>query len=136
MAAKGPVNVKAIEPTPVGPGRHSPLHSPLPYLFGGLAAMLALIAFSLLILACSYRKKSSVTGGGERDLEAGDVGHNNGDGKKQQSAAFEENILVIMAGQANPTFLASPVSRIKSFSYNKESEKEEIGGGLGLGLGV
>ncbi|KAJ6849790.1 protein GLUTAMINE DUMPER 5 [Iris pallida] len=33
-------------------------HSPVPYLFGGLAAMLGLIAFALLILACSYWRLS------------------------------------------------------------------------------
>ncbi|EMS45822.1 hypothetical protein TRIUR3_28536 [Triticum urartu] len=37
---------------------HSPWQSPVPYLFGGLAAMLGLIAFALLILACSYWKLS------------------------------------------------------------------------------
>ncbi|KAF5787554.1 putative protein glutamine dumper [Helianthus annuus] len=33
-------------------------HSPVPYLFGGLALILGLIAFALLILACSYWKLS------------------------------------------------------------------------------
>ncbi|EMS62923.1 hypothetical protein TRIUR3_19625 [Triticum urartu] len=37
---------------------HSTWQSPVPYLFGGLAAMLGLIALALLILACSYWKLS------------------------------------------------------------------------------
>nr|GFA24245.1 protein glutamine dumper 2-like [Tanacetum cinerariifolium] len=49
--------------------QRSPWHSPVPYLFGGLAAMLGLIAFALLILACSYWKISPAR---ERDLEAGE----------------------------------------------------------------
>nr|DAD43128.1 TPA_asm: hypothetical protein HUJ06_001358 [Nelumbo nucifera] len=55
-----------------GAGQHSPWHSPVPYLFGGLAAMLGLIAFALLILACSYWKLSGQLEGGEdgeRDAE-------------------------------------------------------------------
>ncbi|XP_010497820.1 PREDICTED: protein GLUTAMINE DUMPER 2, partial [Camelina sativa] len=48
---------------------HSPWHSPVPYLFGGLAAMLALISLALLILACSYWRLS---GSAQRDLEGGD----------------------------------------------------------------
>ncbi|KAL0453572.1 UNVERIFIED_CONTAM: protein GLUTAMINE DUMPER 3 [Sesamum latifolium] len=44
--------------TPPTAAPRSPWHSPVPYLFGGLAAMLGLIAFALLILACSYWKLS------------------------------------------------------------------------------
>lgn len=93
----------------------SPWHSPVPYLFGGLAAMLILIAFALLILACSYSKHASDSendGDGERDLEAGDSKLDN-QGKEFPSV-FEEKYLVIMAGQTNPTFLATPVSSIVS----------------------
>ncbi|XP_042047851.1 protein GLUTAMINE DUMPER 3-like [Salvia splendens] len=89
----------------------SPWHSPVPYLFGGLAAMLGLIAFALLILACSYWKLSEDA---ERDLEA-DGG---GDGaSKVEPLVMEEKFLVIMAGQEKPTFLATPMSsRTSSFS--------------------
>ncbi|KAL4197360.1 hypothetical protein AMTRI_Chr04g187940 [Amborella trichopoda] len=59
---------------------HSPWHSPVPYLFGGLAAMLGLIAFALLILACSFWKLSENNGKkqgepikGLPDLEQADV---------------------------------------------------------------
>nr|GEY64213.1 protein glutamine dumper 2-like [Tanacetum cinerariifolium] len=50
----------------------------------------------------------------ERDLEAGDSKPDNRD--KLESPVMEEKYLVIMAGQANPTFLATPVSsRASSF---------------------
>lgn len=95
--------------------QRSPWHSPVPYLFGGLAAMLALIAFALLILACSYWKLSAQE---QRDLEAGN-GDGEGDskpGNQKEPPVFEEKYLVIMAGQAKPTFLATPISsRASSF---------------------
>ena len=105
---------------------HSPWHSPVPYLFGGLAAMLGLIAFALLILACSYWKLSGYlegNGEGERDLEAGEA--KTSENQKQQQGPYEEKILVIMAGQDKPTFLATPVSsnssRSSSFGDNASS---------------
>ncbi|KAH6779413.1 glutamine dumper 3 [Perilla frutescens var. hirtella] len=98
--------------------QRSPWHSPVPYLFGGLAAMLGLIAFALLILACSYWKLSGYLdnrGDGERDLEAGE--EDGGDGaSKPPPPVMEEKFLVIMAGQEKPTFLATPMSsRASSF---------------------
>lgn len=78
--------------------------------------MLGLIAFALLILACSYWKLSGDMdnrGEGERDLEAGDSKPDNHD---KDPPVLEEKYLVIMAGQAKPTFLATPVSsRASSF---------------------
>ncbi|KVI11761.1 protein GLUTAMINE DUMPER 3-like [Cynara cardunculus var. scolymus] len=126
------------------PFQRSPWHSPVPYLFGGLAAMLGLIAFALLILACSYWKLSGDmdnSGEGERDLEAGDSKPNDHD---KDPPVLEEKYLVIMAGQAKPTFLATPVSsRASSFgscssrddstssteksSPSEEKEKEKQG---------
>ncbi|XP_009600842.1 protein GLUTAMINE DUMPER 5-like [Nicotiana tomentosiformis] len=106
--------------SPVGPPR-SPWHSPVPYLFGGLAAMLGLIAFALLILACSYWRLSGYLENNEGengdDLEAGE-GNNNGNGSDVKVAppVFEEKFLVIMAGEMNPTFIATPISsRVSSF---------------------
>ncbi|XP_071698373.1 protein GLUTAMINE DUMPER 2-like [Rutidosis leptorrhynchoides] len=125
------------------PYQRSPWHSPVPYLFGGLAAMLGLIAFALLILACSYWKLSGDMENrheGERDLEAGDSKGDQND--KDLVPPFEEKYLVIMAGQANPTFIATPVSsRASSFgscgsrdtstcsdvSSNLEDEKQVTG---------
>ncbi|XBI13304.1 hypothetical protein VPH35_140054 [Triticum aestivum] len=62
---------------------HSPWQLPVPYLFGGLEAMLGLVAFTLLILACSYWKLSS---GGSTWWP------------------------VIMAGDKQPMFLVKPVT--------------------------
>ncbi|XAR51205.1 hypothetical protein NMG60_11005765 [Bertholletia excelsa] len=106
------------------PVQRSPWHSPVPYLFGGLAAMLGLIAFALLILACSYWKLSGYLDGDnatseDRDVELGDSGEK----PKQPPPAFEEKYLVIMAGQEKPTFLAKPVpSRASSFGPGSAGE--------------
>ncbi|KAK7388464.1 hypothetical protein VNO78_23280 [Psophocarpus tetragonolobus] len=123
MLIREPMNMR--DRAPVSPQQpHSPWHSPVPYLFGGLAAMLGLIAFALLILACSYWKLSGYLEGNgetERDLEAGE-GKTEQDQKPQR--AYEEKILVIMAGQEKPTFLATPsvssssTSRTSSFGDN------------------
>ncbi|XP_052181608.1 protein GLUTAMINE DUMPER 3-like [Diospyros lotus] len=113
------------------PAQSSPWHSPVPYLFGGLAAMLGLIAFALLILACSYWKLSGYIDAdddddndrrsGERDLE---LGHpSSGDKPK-----FEEKVLVIMAGEEKPTFLATRISSVTSFAGRDSSGKEEGSG--------
>ncbi|XP_057959971.1 protein GLUTAMINE DUMPER 5-like [Malania oleifera] len=106
----------------------SPWHSPVPYLFGGLAAMLGLIAFALLILACSYWKLSGDFDGGDRDVESG---AGRGDGEKAgggtgkaEPPVFEEKIVVIMAGDDRPTFLAKPLSARAAFSLGDEGESE------------
>ncbi|CAN1341709.1 Protein GLUTAMINE DUMPER 1 [Linum perenne] len=105
----------------------SPWHSPIPYLFGGLAAMLGLIAFALIILACSYwrlptrRSNRRHGGGGNDDIESGDEK----EGKSVK--VFEEKFLVIMAGDNKPTFLATPASNRPAYcgcGNNKGFEKE------------
>ncbi|KAL4319875.1 hypothetical protein GQ457_18G004560 [Hibiscus cannabinus] len=112
MAEREEFNVAAASPS----APHSPWHSPVPYLFGGLAAMLALIAFALLILACSYWKLS-LSGYLESDLEAG---QGKGDETQKGGApVMEHQFLVIMAGQVKPTFLATPISS----SFADTSEK-------------
>lgn len=76
--------------------------------------MLGLIAFALLILACSYWKLSGYLDSeennnenGEGDLESGKI---NGDGSNQKgSGVLEMKYLVIMAGEMKPTHLATPV---------------------------
>ncbi|CAL9125876.1 unnamed protein product [Musa textilis] len=91
---------------------HSAWHSPVPYLFGGLAAMMGLIAFALLILACSYWKFSgyldSVEDADNRDAD-GEASCGPGDAAKPPRL-FEEGIVVIMAGDCMPTFLATPIA--------------------------
>lgn len=82
--------------------------------------MLALIAFALWVLACSYWKLSGYLESGARDLEAGE-GKNAGEMKKPPQAV-EEKILVIMAGELRPTFLAMPKPSLSS-SFSDESDK-------------
>lgn len=82
--------------------------SPVPYLFGGLSLMLVLMAFALTILACSSHRNSS--------LSTSD-GNNNNEEKSTKNVEMDEvdnlepKIVVIMAGDSNPTYLAKPVSQ-------------------------
>ncbi|CAM0909043.1 unnamed protein product [Alopecurus aequalis] len=92
---------------------HSPWQSPVPYLFGGLAAMLGLIAFALLILACSYWKLSGYLdapsdGAQDGDSAGGEKG--SASGTARPAADFLEHVVVIMAGEERPTFLAKPAT--------------------------
>lgn len=86
----------------------SPWQTPVPYLFGGLAAMLGLIALSLLTLACSYWKLSGGLAGPDEDQAAGS------DGEKGSAAGpvreWLGHVVVIMAGDEQPSFLATPAS--------------------------
>lgn len=146
----------SVATAPVGPPR-SPWHSPVPYLFGGLAAMLGLIAFALLILACSYWKLS---GHLDEENQQGDIeeGNNNnnsssnnnvGDVKLVEKPILEEKFLVIMAGQLKPTYIATPSSSSRASSFGssgsessteksegeeKEKKEEEEGNGVVSGL--
>uniref|UniRef100_A0A7C9EPJ9 Uncharacterized protein n=1 Tax=Opuntia streptacantha TaxID=393608 RepID=A0A7C9EPJ9_OPUST len=126
--------------------------SPVPYLFGGLAAMLGLIAFALLILACSYWKLS-----GYVDSAAGDSEGGAADEKpKEAKSVFFNSVLVIMPGDEKPTQLATPAtSRASSFENGslascscggrdsgeeegrrqKEVEVGQVGGGNGGSAG-
>ncbi|KAI3953258.1 hypothetical protein MKX01_042253 [Papaver californicum] len=84
--------------------------SPIPYLFGGLASMLCLIALALLILACYSWKLSMFlcnNNNCERSIHGGD------DKSKQDESVrgvYEGQIGVIMAGDVKPTYLAIPRS--------------------------
>ncbi|CAJ2643695.1 unnamed protein product [Trifolium pratense] len=89
---------------------HSSWHSPIPYLFGGLAAMLGLIAFALLILACSYWRLSGQLQDDEENNNRNIENEKEGENSTNESVkVYEEKFLVIMAGDQNPTFLATPV---------------------------
>ncbi|KAL2548167.1 protein GLUTAMINE DUMPER 3-like [Forsythia ovata] len=120
-------------PPPAATVQRSPWHSPVPYLFGGLATMLGLIAFALLILACSYWKLSGQMNtaegqGGEGDVEAGDE-KKGGASVKRPLPVFEEKIVVIMAGDVKPTFLATPMfstNRDSSFGRSGQNEENEM----------
>ncbi|XP_044434097.1 protein GLUTAMINE DUMPER 2-like [Triticum aestivum] len=91
---------------------HSTWQSPVPYLFGGLAAMLGLIAFALLILVCSYWKLSGYLDGDRDGQAAGDADGEKGSvlGAARPAMDFLEHVVVIMAGDEQPTFLAKPVT--------------------------
>ncbi|CAL5023642.1 unnamed protein product [Urochloa decumbens] len=113
-AAAPPSSGGARLPAPA----HSQFQSPVPYLFGGLAAMLGLIALSLLALACSYWKLSgSLLAAGEPP-EDGDAGsRRRGDGKAAAAGEdgmagdrWRDHVVVIMAGDERPTFLATPAA--------------------------
>ena len=88
-------------------------NSPIPYLFGGLALMLGLITVALLILACSYRKSSPSPRPNSAAVD--DVDANNQDQKPMTQVDHvvvdcdQPKIVVIMAGDDKPTYLANPV---------------------------
>lgn len=115
------MNVEAKSPESARAQAHSPWHSPVPYLFGGLAAMLGLIAFALMILACSYWKLSGYLEG-EGDIEAGEA-KNEETQIAAPPAAYQEKFLVIQPGQKNPTVLATPAfsSHTSSFGAHNTS---------------
>ncbi|XP_057810354.1 protein GLUTAMINE DUMPER 2-like [Salvia miltiorrhiza] len=106
---------------------NSSWHSPVPYLFGGLAAMLGLIAFALLILACSYWKLSGQVGAGEEGAESGAAAKCDGGEDTRAAPPFEEKFLVIMAGDVKPTFLATPTSSRNS-SFNDDNKIHNVKG--------
>ncbi|KAI3814714.1 hypothetical protein L1987_14358 [Smallanthus sonchifolius] len=101
-------------------------HSPVPYLFGGLATIMGLIAFALLLLACSYWKLSRNlrnAAAADRDLEAGDGKADN----NKILTVYEEMYLVVMAGEQKPTFLAIPSSsRTSSFGGNSCRSSDQV----------
>ncbi|KMZ64057.1 Protein GLUTAMINE DUMPER 3 [Zostera marina] len=111
--------------------QNSVWRSPVPYLFRGLAAMLGLIAFALLILACSYWKLSGYLGA-ENVARAAAPAAADGDVEinisRQEDtikveAVFEEKIVVIMAGDEKPTFLATPISTASSIDESDRNCK-------------
>ncbi|KAL5200397.1 hypothetical protein ABZP36_021600 [Zizania latifolia] len=112
---------------------HSPWESPVPYLFGGLAAMLGLIAFALLILACSYWKLSGYLGGGSAD-QGGSTGEADGEkgsaaGSARPAVGFQEHVVVIMAGDEGPTFLAMPATSRSTAELGAGPVASSCGGG-------
>ncbi|URE19968.1 glutamine dumper 3 [Musa troglodytarum] len=81
--------------------------------------MLGLIAFALLILACSYWKLSGY-------LESGD-GADQPNHEKPSDSSAEERVLVIMAGNRAPTFLAIPTAaRSASLAGNSAAANTDL----------
>ncbi|KAJ6960344.1 hypothetical protein NC653_038390 [Populus alba x Populus x berolinensis] len=83
-------------------GSYQDRNSPIPYLFSGLGLMFGLVAVALMILACSYRK-SSPNSATDPEVQASA-------NQVQMKAEMEPKIVVIMAGDDSPTYLANPVS--------------------------
>ncbi|XVE78625.1 hypothetical protein DITRI_Ditri13aG0161300 [Diplodiscus trichospermus] len=75
--------------------------SPIPFLFGSLAIVLLLIIVSLVMLLCSYRKSSGSPPEGSEEKSAKD---------SISAIDAEPKIVVIMAGNNKPTYLATPVT--------------------------
>ncbi|KAL6547627.1 Protein GLUTAMINE DUMPER 3 [Orobanche hederae] len=111
--------------SPAATVQSSHWHSPVPFLLGGLAAMLGLVAFALLVLACSYWKLAvEVNRGnnsGGRDVEKGDGGLDT-----KATPVFGEKLLVIMAGDVRPTFLATPTSSRDSFFSDEKTNNPTL----------
>jgi hypothetical protein len=73
--------------------------SPIPYLFISLTLMIVLVSVALVILLCSFRKRGSSQS-------------SNSDEEMKQvifKINSEPEILVIMAGEDKPTFIAKPI---------------------------
>ncbi|XP_022949049.1 protein GLUTAMINE DUMPER 6-like [Cucurbita moschata] len=80
-------------------------NSPIPYLFGGLFLTMLLIAVALIILACSFRKRfftGHSSPGSQKDPPVA--------GSAAMEPVMEPKILVVMAGNNTPTFLATPAA--------------------------
>ncbi|GAB2224954.1 hypothetical protein Drorol1_Dr00005735 [Drosera rotundifolia] len=99
-------------PPPSTTAQTTTWQSPIPYLFGGLAAMLGLVAFSLLVLAFSYYKLSGyldntvVEYNDDFDVETAEECE-----KKKGTMMVEGSVLVVMAGKQKPTHVATPVGQ-------------------------
>lgn len=101
--------------TTIANGNHSfwQWNSPLPYLFGSLGIMVALITVALVMLACSIHKQSSRASSSTSAAAAAAAME-----EKSVKVGIDEDssnnsapqILVIMAGDDNPTHLAIPIS--------------------------
>ncbi|KAL1338398.1 hypothetical protein HN51_033044 [Arachis hypogaea] len=85
--------------------------SPTPYLFGGLAFMFGLIAMALMLLACSYHNQQHSSSSTDNTSPAKTTG--------MEVEDSEPKIVVIMAGDSNPTYLAKPMS--SSTCHTQES---------------
>ncbi|OAY71411.1 Protein GLUTAMINE DUMPER 4 [Ananas comosus] len=100
-AAAAPLGAAPRPPPPLG-------SSPVPYLFGGIAAMLGVIALALLLLACSYWKLSGDLDSPSPAAVAGD--DDGADDRGAGAAAAKAGVVVIvMAGEEEPSFLGVPV---------------------------
>jgi hypothetical protein len=119
--------------SPDGLGVHSAWRSPVPYLFGGLAAMLGLIALALLTLACTYWRLTGYlnsTGANGEMNSHGAARKGTGAGDSDMAPPVKVHVAVIMAGEVKPTYLATPTHKKDvgdnyiSCSYNSSSNND------------
>ncbi|XWS51280.1 hypothetical protein CRYUN_Cryun12cG0163200 [Craigia yunnanensis] len=72
---------------------------PLPYVFGGLGILFGIIAVALLFLACSHQRSSPEFPNGKEEKYKETI---------QASDSMEPKIVVIMAGDDHPSYVANP----------------------------
>nr|GMC91511.1 protein GLUTAMINE DUMPER 6-like [Ipomoea batatas] len=101
-----------------GNSNQSIWNSPVPYLFGCLAAILVLIFVALFVLAWAHCKKlhssSSAGAGAEvQETPAAATGTMSIENDEEESiTTMQPKMLVIMAGNDEPTCIATPISLI------------------------
>ncbi|KAL7605843.1 hypothetical protein Lser_V15G20417 [Lactuca serriola] len=81
--------------------------SPIPYLFGGLALMLILIACALIILVCSYKRPYSSSNSSE-NVTGDQEKTSTPEFRMELSPEMEPKIVIVMPGDINPTYLLKP----------------------------
>ena len=96
--------------------------SPVPYLLGGVCFMVALIAFALIILACSFLKFFCCASNSQGNNVRSGQSEESNDGSSEKNESLEnimsscsddkqlQKVVVIMAGEDTPTFIANPTS--------------------------
>ncbi|KAG6578523.1 Protein GLUTAMINE DUMPER 4, partial [Cucurbita argyrosperma subsp. argyrosperma] len=95
----------AATPAAMETGRHHLWNTPIPYLFGGIGLTLLLILTSLILLTCSCRKHSSSSpssSSSEEEHQKTKI-----DTPAKTAADLQPQIVVIMAGNNTPSFLAT-----------------------------
>ncbi|GLJ43132.1 hypothetical protein SUGI_0895080 [Cryptomeria japonica] len=105
--------MRNITATPHSLSSSSIWHSPVPYLFGGVAAMVALIAFAFIILACSYFSKPNGAASQDSSNRRSDSNFDQKSDVLKDLSYLSENdngdkVVVIMAGEEMPSFIAKP----------------------------
>ncbi|XP_074572306.1 protein GLUTAMINE DUMPER 3-like [Curcuma longa] len=134
MRAGAGFNADGESPLPSSSGSssgvaHSAWRSPVPYVFGGLAATLGVIALALFVLACSYYW----------NLDSGDVVDDKprDADDSRRPVVLEDRFIVIMPGDAAPTVLAIPIAKraaavdssSSSNNSNSDLDNQQLTGG-------
>ncbi|KAM0039773.1 putative protein glutamine dumper [Helianthus debilis subsp. tardiflorus] len=83
--------------------------SPIPYMFVGLASMITLIAFALIILVCTFKKPSSSSSSDSSENSTGDRDKSSvPEFHVELPVEMEQKLVIVMPGDINPTYLAKP----------------------------